>query len=292
MMNLIHAFIVVFVFSISLTTKAENCIKVKVHGEGQPLILIPGLMSDGSVWQESERYLAKNYQVHTISIAGFANTAPCSFASNILPQVKAELISYIKQNKLQKSILIGHSLGAFLSYSLVIDNEQLFSAIIGVDGLPFVAPIFTRTAATQAQDMIKQANYIKNMYQHATHQQVADITKQGINLQATSMADQQVVINMAKKSDQETVASALHFLLTTDLREPLKQVKTPLLLIAAQGAFTNENDRSKASALYQQQIANVANAKLRVNSESRHFIMWDDNNWLMNETELFLQGVL
>ena len=75
---------------------------------------------------KSEKYLAKNYQVHTVSIAGFANTAPCSSADNIMPQVKTELLSYIKDNKLQKSILMGHSLGAFLSYSLAIDNEKLF----------------------------------------------------------------------------------------------------------------------------------------------------------------------
>ena len=291
-MNIIHLLIPLLVFSMSIDTNAESCINVKVQGKGQPIILIPGLMSDGSVWQESEKYLAKNYQVHTVNIAGFANTAACSSADNILPQVKFELISYIKQHKLQRSILIGHSLGAFLSYSLAIDHEKLFSAIVAVDGLPYVAPIFTRSSTTQPKDMKRQADYIKNIYQHATHQQVADMTKQSITLQATSKEDQQAVIDMAKKSDQKTVASALHFLLTTDLREPLKQVKIPLLLIAAQGAFTNEQDRVNASALYQQQIVDVANAKLMVNSAVRHFIMWDDNKWLMTETNLFLQGVL
>jgi pimeloyl-ACP methyl ester carboxylesterase len=276
----------------SLNTKAESCINVKVQGKGQPLILIPGLMSDGSVWQESENHLAENYQVHTLSIAGFANTAPCSSAENILPQVKSELLSYIKKNKLQKSILMGHSLGAFLSYSLAIDNEELFSAIVAVDGLPYIAPIFTRTSTTQPKDMQQQADYLKHMYQQATHQQVADMTKQAINLQATSVENQNAVIDMARVSDQKTVASALHFLLTTDLRDSLKQVKTPLLLIAAQGAFTNEQDRLNASALYQQQIAGMANAKLVVNSSVRHFIMWDDNQWLMNKTDRFLQDIL
>jgi len=291
-MNIINLLIAAFVFSMSVSTKAESCINVEVQGNGQPLILIPGLMSDGSVWQESEKHLAKKYQVHTISIAGFANTSPCSSADNILPQVKSELLTYIKQNKLQKSILMGHSLGAFLSYSLAIENEKLFSAIIAVDGLPFVAPIFTRTSSTQPKDMKQQADYIKNMYQQATHQQVADMTKQAITLQATSKEDQHAVIEMAKISDQKTIASALHFLLITDLREPLKQVKTPLLLIAAQGAFTNEQDRMNASALYQEQITGMTNAKLVVNSEVRHFIMWDDNQWLMKKTDTFLQGIL
>jgi N-formylmaleamate deformylase len=292
MMNIVHILLAVLVLLMSLNAKAESCISVKVQGKGQPLILIPGLMSDGSVWQASEKYLAKRYQVHTVSIAGFAKTAACASADNILPKVKSELLNYIKHHNLQKSILIGHSLGAFLSFSLAIDNEQLFSAIIAVDGLPYVAPIFTRSAATQPKDMKQQAEYIKNIYLQATHQQVADMTKQGINIQATSMESQEAVIAMAKSSDQKTVASALHFLMTTDLREPLKQVKTPLLLIAAQGVFTNEQDRLNASTLYQQQISDVTNAKLVVNSQVRHFIMWDDNEWLMTETDSFLQSVL
>jgi len=278
--------------TMSVASKAESCINVEIHGKGKPLILIPGLMSDGSVWQKSERYLAKNYQVHTVSIAGFAKTAPCSAADNILPQVKSELLSYIKHHKLQKTILMGHSLGAFLSYSLAIDNEDLFSAIVAVDGLPYVAPIFTRTVATKPKDMQQQAHFMRNMYQEATAQQMADMTKQSIAIQVTSMENQQAIIAMAKISDQKTVASALHYLLLNDLREPLKQVKTPLLLIAAQGAFQNDKSRQFATSIYQQQIESVPNAHLITNTDARHFIMWDDNLWLMTETDSFLQGVL
>jgi len=278
--------------AMSVVSKAESCIHVEVHGKGKPLILIPGLMSDGSVWQKSERYLSKNYQVHTVSIAGFAKTAPCTAADNILPQVKSELLSYINHQKLEKPILMGHSLGAFLSYSLAIDNDDLFTAIVAVDGLPYVAPIFTRSSATEPKDMKQQAQFMKNMYQEATAQQMADMTKQSIAIQVKSTEDQQAIIAMAKMSDQKTVASALHYLLLNDLREPLKYVKTPLLLIAAQGAFQNEKARQFATSLYQQQIESVPNAHIITNTNARHFIMWDDNSWLMATTDSFLQGVL
>ncbi len=290
-MNIVSVLLTVALV-ISLNVKAESCIDVKVQGKGKPVILIPGLMSDGSVWSESYKYLAKSHEVHTVSIAGFGRTAACSFASNIIPQVKSELLDYVKFKQLNQPVLIGHSLGAFLSYSLAIEDSELFSAIIAVDGLPYVAPIFTRTAATTTKDMQQQADYIRKVYQGATSQQVADMTKQSISVQATSKQNQQKVIAMAKSSDQHTVASALHYLLTTDLREPLKKVNTPILLIAAQGAFVDEEGRQAASSLYQQQIENVVNAKLIVNSDVRHFIMWDDNDWLMKQADSFLQEVL
>ncbi len=291
MMNKLRL-VTMMILMLSFAIHAENCINVEVHGQGKPIILIPGLMSDGRVWQKTAHNLAKNYQVHTISIAGFANTAPCAAADNIMPQVKSELLSYIKTNGLQKTILIGHSLGAFLSFSLAIDNEALFSAIVAVDGLPYIAPIFTNTSSTTVSDMQQQANYIRNMYQQATAEQMANMTKKTIAIQATSVKDQEVIIAMAKASDQKTVASALHFLLVNDLREPLKKVQTPLLLIAAQGAFQNEQSRKFATFLYQQQIDNVPNAHLITNTNARHFIMWDDARWLMAETALFLKGVL
>jgi len=291
-MDKVRMFSTVMMLLMSLTTKAENCINVSVQGSGKAIILLPGLMSDGTVWQETEHYLAKNYQVHTVSIAGFASEAPCLAADNILPQVKEDLFRYIERNKLQKPILMGHSLGAFLSYSLAIEHENLFSAIIAVDGLPYVAPIFTRTSATKPKDMQQQAQFIRNMYQQASVQQMADMAKRSVNIQATSTDNQQAVINMAKVSDQATVASALHYLLVNDLRVPLEKIKTPILLIAAQGGFLDEKSRQFATSLYQQQIENVQNAKLITNANVRHFIMWDDNSWLMAETDDFLKGVL
>ncbi len=290
-MDKVRMLLTIMMLLVSLTTEAENCINVSVQGNGKAIILLPGLMSDGSVWKETEQYLAKNYQVHTVSIAGFASEAPCLSADNILPQVKKDLFSYIERKQLQKTILIGHSLGAFLSYDLAIENENLFSAIIAIDGLPYVAPIFTRTSATKPKDMQQQAKFIRNMYQQATMQQMADMAKASVNIQATSTANQQAVIAMAKASDQATVASALHYLLVNDLREPLKKIRTPLLLIAAQGGFLGEKSRQFATSLYQQQIENVQNAKLITNAGVRHFIMWDDNPWLMAETDAFLKGV-
>ena len=291
-MDKVRMLLTIIMLLTSLTAEAENCINVSVQGNGKAIILLPGLMSDGAVWQETEQYLAKNYQVHTVSIAGFANEAPCLAANNILPQVKEDLFSYIESKKLQKPILMGHSLGAFLSYSLAIEHENLFSAIIAVDGLPYVAPIFTRTSATKPKDMLEKAQFIRNMYLQATMQQMADMAKGSVNIQATSLENQQTIIAMAKASDQATVASAIHYLLVNDLRKPLKKIETPLLLIAAQGGFLDEKSRQFATSLYQQQIEYVQNAKLITNADVLHFIMWDDNPWLMAETDAFLKGVL
>ena len=52
--------------------------KVSVEGKGKPIILIPGLMSDGRIWRGIREHLVLQYQVHTLSFAGFAGMPPAA----------------------------------------------------------------------------------------------------------------------------------------------------------------------------------------------------------------------
>ena len=88
----------------------------QVSGSGKPVILIPGLMSDGRVWGKLANVLSKTYQVHIINIAGFANTPAIGNPS--LTAVKQQLLAYINTHKLHKPAVIGHSLGGFMSFWL------------------------------------------------------------------------------------------------------------------------------------------------------------------------------
>jgi hypothetical protein len=46
------------------------------------------------------------------------------------------------------------------------------------------------------------------------------------------------------------------------------------------------------ASLYQQAIESVTNAHFIANTNVRNFIMWDDDEWLMAETDLLLKRVL
>ena len=46
--------------------------QVEVIGEGKPVLLISGLMSDSRIWQHTAAALKQDYQLHLISVAGFA----------------------------------------------------------------------------------------------------------------------------------------------------------------------------------------------------------------------------
>lgn len=114
-------------------------------------------------------------------------------------------------------------------------------------------------------------------------------TEYGIALQVNDEDGKRAILNMAATSDPKTVGDAIHTLMSTDLRQSLQHINSPTLLIGAAGGFTNEDDKSAAKLLYQQQLANLDGAKLVMNNDSRHFIMFDQPDWLSKQIFKFLE---
>lgn len=251
---------------------------VQVTGSGKPVLMIPGLMSDSRVWQPTAQALANHYQLHLISIAGFAGTP--AIEGELLPRVQTELLQYIKDKQLTKPAVIGHSLGAFMAFALASRAPDAIGHIIAVDGLPYLAPIFTRDSNSTVASIKPQAEQLKMMYQGMSAEQLRAMTAQGLPIQAKSEADQQLVLDMAVASDTKAVGQAIYELLSTDLRTDVSNIRSQVLLLGAAGAMP-ESMHSQAQALYQQQISGIANAKLVFNYQARHFIMLDEPEWLL-----------
>src|SRR5437763_12029505 len=112
-----HRFILI-AFTLSVTfvssSKAASTFRVQVIGNGAPMILIPGLSSSGDVWKSTVIHYQNKYQCHVLTLAGFAGE-PAVNEDAFLDRVKNDIIAYIKENHLEKPVIIGHSLGGFLA---------------------------------------------------------------------------------------------------------------------------------------------------------------------------------
>lgn len=264
---------------------------VEVIGKGRPVILIPGLMSSPTVWQSTVDTLKADHQLHLIHLAGFAGKAARTGMqpdSSLLGAVQQELLAYIEEKQLQQPVVIGHSLGGFLAFALASSAPDTIGPIVSVDGLPYLAPVFTRNPATTATQMQNQAAQISMQYGGMTKTQLSQATAQGLFIQATSPAAQQQVLAMAEASDPKTVGQVMAELLTTDLRPQVTNIKHPVLLLGASGALPPQA-QAGVKALYQQQLEKLPAAQLDINTNARHFIMLDDPAWLNQKIRSFLQ---
>lgn len=259
---------------------------VQVSGSGKPVILIPGLMSDGRVWEELAKSLSKTYQVHIISIAGFARTPAIDDPS--LTAVQQQILAYIDMHKLQKPAVIGHSLGGFMSFWLSSSAPTLIGPIVSVDGLPFIGPVFTRTNSSTVESLAGQAQQIKNMYSNMSQQQLIDQSSYGLSIQASSEEAKAKVMSMVQSSDPKTVGQAIYSLMNHDLRQDIAKITSPVLLLGASGGFDTDEQKSAIQRLYAQQLQALPKAQLLMNTHSRHFIMYDDPKWLELQIKTFL----
>lgn len=266
----------------------EPSFQVQVEGQGKAIILIPGLMSDQRVWQQLVTELKADHQLHQINLAGFAGTKALTSPLK-LTQVTQQLAAYIQQHQLQKPVLIGHSMGAFLAFQLASSHPQLTGEIIAVDGLPYLAPVFSRDSNTSVAQMLPQAKMMQQYYQQMTAGQLAESTKQSIAVQVSSAEHAALITEMARQSDPTTVGAVIAELLTTDLRSEVHKIQQPVLLLGAGGALPSEAMRPAVQALYQQQINTIPQAKLDFNWQARHFIMWDQPEWLLAQITDFIK---
>lgn len=270
---------------------ATTSFSVEVIGKGQPVILIPGLMSSPAVWQSTVDALKADHQLHLVHLAGFSGKAARTAVqpdSSLLGVVQQELLAYIAAKQLQRPVVIGHSLGGVLAFALASRAPDTIGPIISVDGLPYLAPVFTRNPATSPAQMQTQATQISMQYGGMTKTQLSQVTAQGLFIQATSPAAQQQVLTMAEASDPKTVGQMMAELLTTDLRPQVSNIKQPVLLLGASGALPPQA-QAGVKALYQQQLEKLPAAQLDINTQARHFIMLDDPAWLNQKIRRFLQ---
>jgi len=271
-----------------LAAENDQCLNSDVVGEGRPILLMPGFISDQSIWQEITTSLGKNYQVHQLSIAGFGNNKACKGAQDIVKNITDELTDYINGNNLNDAILIGHSMGGLLAFNTSLNPNIKLAGAISIDGLPFIGPIFTRNNATTSEDLMPQAIAIKAMYQQANSEQLIALTKQGLALQTNQKDRYLHIIDMARKSDPTTAGSAIYSVMTTDLRAKLSALNNPVLLVGASGAFETKEQHESIKALYQSQLNNAPQVSLIMNTKGHHFLMWDETDWLLKTIEKFI----
>lgn len=97
--------------------------EVKITGAGKAkpaLLFLPGFACSGSVWDETVAHYQPIYSCYTFTMGGFAGVPPQSSPS-LAAWVEA-LATYIKDNKIENPVIIGHSLGGGIALMLALSE--------------------------------------------------------------------------------------------------------------------------------------------------------------------------
>lgn len=264
---------------------AHPSFSVTVSGQGPAVVLIPGLLSTGEVWDTTVARYKDRHTLHVLTLAGFGGPAPVG--APFLSRVRDEIITYIREQKLQRPVIVGHSLGGFLGFWIAATAPDLVGGLVAVDGVPFL-PGLGNPAAT-ADSAKAQAEQLKSLYASLSNAQLVAQTRMALATLITSPTDIEQAAGWAAKADAATAGLAIAELSTTDLRETVAAITVPTLLIGASGAAP-ESMRPAFAKAYEAQVSRVKGARVIMADKARHFIMFDDPSFLFAALDQFLAG--
>ncbi len=282
--------IALFIFSCSFlqAQKSTAAFEVSISGQGDPLFLIPGAGCSGAVWDATVAHYAKDYTCHVFTLAGYAGV-PALAETPYLPQIKTDLAAYIQEHGQDKAILMGHSIGGYLSLWLGSEYPDLFQKIIVVDGLPFLAAAQNPYAT---EEQVKQ--YMEpTLDAYKTQDSTAFVQQQLGVLQSMIQSEDHIAtaLKWSLASDKKMLSYSVFEMMGQDLREEIKNITAPTLVL---GAYDGPYDwapqftKEIATQTYQQQYAKHSNCTVLIPDHTRHFVMFDNPDWYFEQLDIFL----
>ena len=266
---------------------AHPTFTVRVVGKGRPMLLIPGLTCPGAVWDETVAHYKEQYQCHVISLAGFGGNAPAAtLADPLLPAVRDQLLAYIKTQKLDKPVVLGHSLGGFMALALSTAQPDAIGPLVILDSLPFLAAV--QNPAATAETMRPMAEQTRQQMRKG--QMPLAARRPMVAGMVTDTARQTQVARWGVASDAPTVAQAMYDMYTTDLRADIGRIRQPVLVLGAWAAYAQYGSTKESTrTVFTQQYARLPQTRIELSEAGRHFLMYDDTAWFLAQADAFLK---
>jgi len=252
---------------------AQSAFKVEVMGKGDPILFFPGFACTGDVWKDVTNELAKHYECHVFTFAGFGGVA--AIGKPWLPKIKDAVVQYVHDRKLQQAIIIGHSLGGTLGLWLAATEPTLFKKIIVVDALPCMGALMIPNY--KADDIVYDNPYSKKLLEMDS----AGFRTMAAQQSAVMMLNkerQAQVVDWIMMTDRSTYVYGYVDLLKLDLREDLARIKIPVIVLAA-----THPDKAMIEKTYNEQYAKLGNKVFHYAENSAHFIMYDQPKWFLSK---------
>ncbi len=259
---------------------------VQVTGKGRPVVLIPGLTCNGSIWQPTAERLQGNYELHIVSIAGFGGKP--AVAGELLPAVQRELLAYLRAKQLKQPLIVGHSLGGFLALWVAASAPELVGAVVAVDGVPFLPALQQPTATAEA--MKEPAEQLRRFLGALDAAAFAAQNKMTLRMMVRDTKHADRLAEMTSKSEPAAVARAMSELMTIDLRGQMSKIKVPVLAMIPSSPAMPGLDAKAIQQRYRDQFAPIPHCRIEFLDGVRHFIMVDAPDTFHRLLESFLQN--
>ena len=270
--------VIVTLLSLNLSAQSNYPFDVKIIGNGnKSAVLMPGLSCSGEVWKETVDRYKKEYTCYVLTMHGFAGVKADSNTS--YKNWETGIAKYITDNKLNKPVFIGHSIGGGMAMMLASDYPDLLSKIIVVDALPCLGalsgPDFVANNSPDCSMFVTQ-------FQSMNNEQFYQMQKQSMPSMMSDTVHLAKAIDWSVKSDRKSVAEIYCQFGYTDMRKIISKIKCPSLVLL-------ETSFADIKPIMEEQFKLFKTAQLEYAPKALHFIMYDDTEWYFRQMDTFLK---
>jgi N-formylmaleamate deformylase len=271
---------------------------VRISGKGKPMILIPGLKGSADTYNDVVAHYAAHYKCYVITLAGFAGQPPSGELDHPFREQRDEIISFIIKQHLHKPVLVGFSMGGALALWITTTRPDLIGKLIELDGVPFNAAIdnpqikmdTVKASAKKwiAWDQSRKPGFWRRLDSiDRTPKVRADYIKE-IGTMVSDTARMLQIRGWDDASDQKATLIMSDEESALDLRDSVHKVNCPVLVLGSWVGWDSLKTEAAVEARYLQQWRPAKNLTMVFSEHGKHFLMYDDFDWMIAEMDKFL----
>lgn len=224
------------------------------EGQGEPLLLLHGLGSDGRSWEYQLEPFAEQFRVIVPDVRGHGRSAKPPGPYSV-SQFANDIFTLLDQLQIDQFHLVGLSMGGMIGFQMAVDQPERLKSLTIVNSGPELVPrglkekwqIWQRRLITRFVSMQKIGEIIGGRLFPEPHQ--AQYKEQFI---------QQMGAN-----DPQAYKTATNALLGWSVSEKLDRIQCPILVISADMDYT-------PVAFKEAYVRQLPTARLLVIENSRH----------------------
>ena len=228
-------------------TYKETDIVYNDIGQGNAVVLLHGFGEDGSIWHNQADVLAKEYRVIVPDLPGSGKSGLLNYENVVIEDYAACLKELLINEKIEKCILLGHSMGGYITLAFAEKYTDMLCAFGLIHSTAFADNEEKKEARRKSIDFLSENDpysflktSIPNLFSEKTKKEKAEVVaaliQKGRDFSREALI--QYYTAMMNRQDKTAVLSSTRlpvlFVMGTEdkaapMEDVLKQVHLPAI---------------------------------------------------------------
>ena len=191
------------------------------QGKGEPaIVLLHGAGSDRSLWDLVLPALSKTHRVVRVELPGHG--ASPKIGEITVKEVARAVDKALEREHVERALLVGHSYGAWVALEEAAASPKRVAAVAVIDMGSYTPQDSARTAAL--------GRYIEERY--------PSLVRAIFEVMSSDPVESDSAVVQALRVPREVLSAYLRDAWRTDLRDRIREMETPIHMIAAEGSWS------------------------------------------------------